>query len=299
MLHRKKSKEQPARQVQEPRQAAPVFSYYSNRNRTNSPVGREKPNTPRAENKHRLAFQLPVILTIAVIVSSLAYLSTLTASPKIVPFVESTPNLLQETSVYEAAAADILDNTILNRSKLTINTDKVASELKQRFAELHEVTVIMPLAGRRPIIEIQPAEPSLIIAAESGVFILNHEGRSVMDARKAPADLVKDIPVLTDETAAPVELGKLALTRDMVSYIDIISKQLSAANIQLESLTLPPIPHELHLRVTGEGYYVKLYTLGDARLQSGAFLAVRDELTKNNQPKEYIDVRLEDKVFFR
>lgn len=277
-----------------------MFSYHSSRNRTGVSVGRENIHNTKAKNKSQLMYHLPVVLTVAVIVGSLAYLSTLTASPKITPYVNATPNLLQEDGVYLSAATEILNSSPLNRSKLTIDTDRVALRLKQQFPELSEVTVIMPLAGRRPIIEIQPADPVLTIAAESGVYVLDSDGRAVMNARKTPAALIDGLPLLRDETGAPVELGKLALTRDMVSYVRNIDEQLKNAEIDVESMTLPAIPHELHLRVKGERYYVKFHTLGDARLQSGAYLAVRDDLLKNNHaPTEYIDVRLEDKVYYR
>lgn len=299
-MRHKNPKEETVRSVSQHRQNAPVFSYYSSRNRASAPVGRNHNHDAKPKSARRLAYQLPAILTAAIILFSLAYLSTLTTSPKIVPYVESTPNLLQDSKVYAAAAADILDDSILNRSKLTIDTDKIAAELKQKFPELAEVSVVMPLAGRRPIIELQPADPALIIAAESGVFILNADGRAVMDARKAPAGLTENVPLLADETATPVELGSLALTKDMVAYVNNVSHQLRSADMEIESMVLPTLPHELHLRVVGEEYYVKLNTLGDARIQSGAFLAVHESLSKQNQlPAEYIDVRLEDKVFYK
>jgi hypothetical protein len=70
--------------------------------------------------------------------------------------------------------------------------------------------------------------------------------------------------------------------------------------VSVSSLTLPKTAQELDLRTKDRPYYVKFYLGGDALLQAGQFLATRRQFdTSNTQPAEYLDVRVEGKIFYK
>jgi uncharacterized Ntn-hydrolase superfamily protein len=56
----------------------------------------------------------------------------------------------------------------------------------------------------------------------------------------------------------------------------------------------------LHLRIEGKAYLVKFNLRGDAREEAGAFLAVKQHLERAGKtPEQYIDVRVDNKTYYR
>ena len=82
--------------------------------------------------------------------------------------------LLRSQAAYQAAADKILDSSIWNRNKLTINTAQLSHQLTLQFPELASVSISWPLLGHRPIIYLQPIAPAVILAASNGAFVLDN-----------------------------------------------------------------------------------------------------------------------------
>lgn len=210
--------------------------------------------------------------------------------------------LLRGRDVYQEAAQDILNDSLANTTKLTINTDKIAQAMEARFPELGQVSVVLPVLGRQPTVHIQTVRPALMLASSrtGGVFLLDDSGRAVMDAAKVTDAVKRDLPVVQDQSGLPVAVGKSALPRDNVSFITEVIGQLKAKNIRVSSLVLPAGVSELDVRVEGLSYMVKFNLRGDARAEAGAFLAVKQHLERENKtPASYVDVRVDNKAYYQ
>jgi hypothetical protein len=54
------------------------------------------------------------------------------------------------------------------------------------------------------------------------------------------------------------------------------------------------------VRLPGQKYHLKFSMLTDPRQAVGSYLAIRDKLAKENAtPSEYIDLRTDEKVFYK
>ena len=277
-----------------------AFSYHANRSSDTSGIGRARPVYKKPSRFSLKA--LPTVLAALAIVYSLGYLFTLETNPRIVVLgPEDRTSLLQDDSVYSEAAQEILENSIFNRNKLTINTDSTAEHLMNRFPELKDVVITIPIASHRPVFELEPALPTLILAsANAGPFVIDAEGRAVVRTEDATSVDQLSLPHVTDESGLELVIGTPVLPQEDITFIANVYKQLKAAKLTISSMTLPPIPNELHVRLKDDKYYVKFNISGDARLQSGALLAVKKELRiKRITPRAYIDVRVKDKVFYK
>lgn len=284
-----------------PRPQSNVFSYYSNRNRSDEAVGRNLNAQPKIRSvKIDWVNHWPMIVAGVALIVSAFFVLTLNPSPKISVKADSVPNLLRDNNVYAEAAAQLIKMSIWNRLKPTIDSQSISNDLKREFPELANVEVVIPLAARRPVIEITPATPALIVAGQQGTFVVDKHGRAVIEVRRAPSAITQKLPILTDDSGAAHELGSLVLSKESANFVQVVRQQLEAAEVEIDTMTLPALPYELHLRLKGEGYYVKFHTLGDARRQSGAFLAVRDHLRQiKATAREYIDVRVEEKAYYQ
>ncbi len=283
-----------------PSQSAPVFSYYSSRNigeQARQPVDR----LASGSNESRWIMSLPSLIAMLIIGISFLYSTSLKTRPALQMHApENKQQLLREPEFYDEAISKILSRSILNRNKLTIDTNKVTSEIESAYPELGEVAIILPLISRNPVVNIYPSQSVLTLLANNGSFIIDEKGRAVLSASEAPSAVRDNLPKVVDESGFEVKRGQIALPREIVSYIQNLFFQLDAKQVKVKNMTLPKISNELHVRLDNEAYYIKFDLQTDSRQQAGAFLAVHELLKADNTvPTEYIDVRIADKVFYK
>lgn len=304
MLRKKKRNETPASRTLPTGQPAksPVFSYYSNRaeREVSAAQGRGNTKLPADSPHHHYLKQIPGIAALLAILVSLGYCVTLDTRPKVALPQGGSSIFLQELAVYEQAAGQILSGSWSSHSKLTIDVQMVRSAMKAQFPELEDVSVTLPLISRRPILSITAADPSVLLTSNDGTYVLDEYGRAILAASEVSSPAMTDLPLLRDESGLDIAVGKSVLPKQTIDYIRTVLAQLGAKGITSETLTLPTLANELHLRVKGQPYYVKFNTVDDPLQAAGTFLAVKEQLEREGQiPQEYIDVRIEERTYYK
>ena len=287
------------------RTPANVFSYYNSRSTAESDKTRR--NEHRASGKTGKSISLswvvytPSILAGLVLVFCMFYVSTLGSTPKVrVVGGENSRKIVSDPDAYESEIRTILERSITNRSKVLIDTDKVAREITEEYPELGDIAVILPLVSRQPIVEIRPTDPLLVLVSNNETFVIDENGRAIAYAEDVDSSVRDTLPVVRDESGVPLERGKAALTSETVALVAEVFGQLAASNVPIQSMTLPTVANELHVRLTDKPYYVKFDLRGEGRLQAGALLAVKEHLeSQKKTPAEYIDVRVPGKAFYK
>lgn len=207
---------------------------------------------------------------------------------------------LRSEAVYAQAAAALLKQSPLNRTKLTVNTRHIARELQSQFPELGSVSVVLPVFGRQPVVKAEPPTPALIISEGGQSYILDTTGRALMTPAEARNTSKLTLPVVTDQSGLPVHIGRVALPGSTTRFITEVAGQMRAAKLTMSSLTLPKGTSELDLRLEGQPYYVKFNLMGNAREEAGAFLAVKQQLEREHKTAAaYIDVRVEGRAYYK
>lgn len=282
---------------------APVFSYHSNRSSDLDVQTRNNKNDVQArQRKHPVwVGYFPSIVSLLIVIAAVCYLTTLAASPRVA--ISTNPNqpaVLQPTQVYEQATAELIKDSIFNRSKITIDTDKIAETLEADFPELGEIIIAIPLIGRRPLVQTNPASPALILVGKGGSFMIDNRGIPVLKANQLASSIKNVLPVVTDSSDTEIKLGEQILTTDKVDFMQTVHTQLKSKKLVVESYTLPAQANELHVRLAGKGYFIKFNTEADARTQLGTYLAVQERLdSEGKSPNEYIDVRVEERAYVK
>ncbi len=308
MRRKKQTPEQNVRQVR-PQQSANVFSYYANR----VPSGDEQrvrrgPEPSTVSRSYRLKIAppqswlsfIPTFITSIAIVVCLFYVSSLSSNAKLQIIGDAKIGLAHEVAEYESGIRKILDNSIENKSKLLINTDKIANQISDSFPELGDVSVILPLVGRRPVVQVQPAAPSIVLTTVEGGFVLDSNGRAMTKAADLESSVRDTLPVVNDESGLSLELGRYAMSKESVTFVQGVAEQLKRKNIQVQTMTLPAIANELHVRITGAPYFIKFNLRGEGRVQAGTYIAIHKKLAQDNiVPRQYIDVRVPGKAYYK
>ena len=254
--------------------------------------------TPRPKRRRYLTKALDWLVVLAVL-GGIVYSLLLQPDPSIV--LNSTA--YHPVEAYRDATAANL-KSLKNRNKLTFDEDSLLSSLKQKFPEISDISVDLPLFGQVPTVHIGIAQPSLMLKSAAGStnaterFIVDSKGTVVGSQSNFPA--IKDLPLINDETGFGAQIGRSVLSLSDVNFILSVIAQAKKANIPIASLTLPKLAQELDLRTTDRSYFIKFYLAGDALAQSGQFLAARKHFDQTKkQPRQYLDVRVSGKVYFK
>lgn len=250
--------------------------------------------------KHRLSHW---VFVAALLVGGFFALS-LDAKPRIsvLPVNSLSATLSQDPSVYENAALRLIKSSPFNRFKPVINTLSLADDLKAEFPELSEVSVRVPLVTRKTIFEVKPSVPTFIIVSKSGIsFVIDENGRAVVElARVKNKESLNGLVFINDDSGLEISTGESVLPREDVEFIRATIYQLESGGQKIMEMSLPQVANELHLRLEGDPYFVKFNMAGDTRIQAGALLAVKQKFQQEAiTPSEYIDVRVEEKAYFK
>lgn len=285
---------------------AQAFSYYAQRSAPQANTGRGQ-TLEAAEMDGSMTkpwyLSRPAITTSAVVVLALVlYLTSLSGNPKIVTLTTNGSGyFLQDTAVYQQAAAKSLGHSLVNRNKLTIDSSAISSDLKKQYPELASATVTTPLVGHQATIFITPYEPSFMLSTvDNKVFLLDTNGRALASNSQITDAHAVHVPTLEDKSGLSISLGTQALPADTVHFITEVLSLLAAAKVGYTQLVLPPSSSELDVYVSGQPYFVKFNLQGDAKLEVGTFLATQERLARDKvTPTQYIDVRVGERAYYR
>jgi hypothetical protein len=290
--------------VTQPLQRGPVFSYANSRSvrpgASSRSISERQQETLRRGPRFPWLKRAPAtvsLLLLAVVAFAILQLSD---NAKVVTAGTTKRQVfLRDHKVYEDAAQRLF-SPLLNSNKLTVNAGGVAADLKKQFPELIAVSVSLPVLGDRPVVYIQPAKPKVILVAQSGMFVLDSNGRALISGNQVPRLDELGIPVVNDQSGLPITVGRAALPKGTVDFIEEVVGQLQASKITITSLAFPAGTNELHARIEGAGYYIKFNLHGQAREEVGAFIAVKKHLeVLKKSPAEYVDVRVENKAYYK
>jgi hypothetical protein len=282
-----------------------AFSYYARRS---TPAGQvDTANLQRAKPplwlraKRFVGSRAAVFGGLAVVIALILANSLLSAAPHVAVESGLGDSVLQSDEVYQQASREILNSSVLNRSKLTINAAKISQDLEERYPEIGHATVTTSFFGHQATIHIQSATPSLILTTSEGQsYIVDEIGRLVLPADRANSAILQTLPHITDQSGLKVKPGQGVVPANTVQFIRVVEAELQAKQLAVSSLTLPANTSELDVRITGLPYIVKFNLLNDARLQSGTFLATKSQLDNEHIiPGSYIDVRVDGRAYYK
>lgn len=301
-MFRRKKKQQPrisSVDVDASKSTRPaMFSYHAKRSQVQGE--RLQPDEALTSKSFARKFwsHLPTILAIFLIVAALSFNLTLTSQPKVVILGDKSKALRGDADVYQKLMQLSLEQSVFYRSKLTMDTNKLTRELKAQFPEFTNLAVIIPIVGRRPVIQVQPATGLFLLQTTKGTYLIDKDGRAILEVKDEKQ--IQNIPTVIDQVGIDVKVGQVVLPTQSLRFIDEILGQFSVKQIAIESMTLPARANELHVKLAGKPYIVKFNLEGDGRQQVGTFLAVQEKLnSEGTVPKEYVDVRVEEKAFYR
>lgn len=279
--------------------SGPVYSYYSSRSEQNS--GGKHRILGRLEKSKIVKWwhHIPSIIASVAIVGSIGYLLALNTNPKIIQSGSNNNMFTWDINTYQIAAHKLFEQSFLNKNKITVNISGISRSLKRQFPELDEVTITMPFFSHRPLVYILSSSPSMVIDNKIGTYILNNRGIVIKNALQVPQMTHMNLPKVTDNSGLDAEVGKGLLQAEDVKFIVVVFEQLSTLKQKIKSITLPTTANELDVAFSNQPYFVKMNMRGDPKEQVGALMAATSKLKQGSRPRQYIDMRVSGRVFYK
>jgi hypothetical protein len=284
-----------------------VFSYYANRSVNDMNLGRssqEEVPKRRSSAYERFVRRVPLIVASFIIIAVAILQLFLSATPKVVVLASSSTSTLfmHDASTYQDAAAQLFGKSLSNRNKLTVDASGISLALVAKFPELSDVSVALPVLGSQPIVYIQPSEPSFVLSAQGGGYVLDSTGRALANAKSVPSSSIASLAKITDQSGLQLRLGDSVLPSTSIDFMQTVLAQLRAQNVSVSQIVLPPAAFEVDMYIKGKPYFIK-FNMEDpngALQQTGTFIAVSQNLSsKGVTPSQYIDVRVDGRAYYK
>lgn len=268
----------------------PSLTYYrSGAAKNKAPQNQTRPERPKA----RLLAGISIYSILGLIIALLVYSLVL----KPYPAVTINSAVYRPAGDYEAAAAKQLKG-LNNQNKLTYDENTLEAYLTKRFPEIETISTRIPLIGQQPKLTIKVSKPRFFLSVKGETFVIS--GQGVVTGRSSDFPGVKGLPVVIDDSGFEAKPGNQVLSARSTVFIAVLTDSLNKKNIKVQSLSLPALPYELHLRTENTPYYTKFFINSEPRQQIGQYLAAREEFfTSGSQPAQYLDVRVPGKIFFK
>ncbi len=285
---------------------AVVFSYYTSRSENTASTGRKDSEQTTGDRPQvvRILRNLPMYVAILGIVISVGYQLGIESRAQLTLIYPESNELsvARPEAAYSQYISKNLRESIWSKTKLTISTDGLEEKIRAEFPEVIDAAVAINFLDRKPVVKLRISQARLIINSPDGVFVLNSQGKAMLPASQLPnaADALAKLPLVTDETNLGINQGQNVLNSDEVAFITEVYNQLAAKGVQTDSISLPPLAYQLNVKPQGVNYFIKFNMLSNARKAAGSYLAVKAKLESDGkQPKEYVDVRVEDRAYYK
>lgn len=284
-----------------------VFSYYASRSPGEDNLQKARNFTRESPDKKNLEFEkerfltnAPTIITGLILFVCLVYITSLSPHANIKITRQKDSLLINDIGSYQSGIDETLKNSLAYRSKLLIDTQNLSQNIVDKYPQLGDVSIELPLIGRRPVVLITPPSPVMILSVSGHGYIVDSNGRVLTDVKNVSSHIKDSLPTLQDESDLTFKPAQYAMSRESAQFISDIFQQLSRQNYQISRMTLPVSANELQIKVSHSQCFIKFDLKGDSRLQAGTFIATEKKLKKDNiTPKNYIDVRVPGKVFYK
>jgi hypothetical protein len=258
------------------------------------------PATPKLDVK-QLGKRFRAVLLVALLLICTINLLQLDTTPRVTIINSSQAYALHPVSTYQTTITNELRGSLLSSNKVTIDTKSLVADLKSRYPEIRDASVVLPLVGHRMNVYIELTQPILLLTTQSQSVIVDNSGHALVTASDVAKLSSFHLPVLVDKSQLQLKVGDTVLSSDAVSFVQTVLAQLAAKHVPINRLELPAGTEELDVYPKGKPYHVKFNLhQTDARLEVGSYLAVKSQLERQGTtPGSYIDVRLAGRAYYK
>ena len=252
------------------------------------------PKLKKKKKKFTFKKFLMILLTI-LIFGSLFYVVVISSLFKVKKIQVTGEQTLTEDSI-RSQVENIVGSSFFNQNILFISADQIDKQLKKDNYQIAS-TKINRIPFNTIKVTITEQKPSIIWKSGNTTSILAEDGRAY--AGQPTEELLKRLPMVIDSTNLPVKAGEKTVPDTFVKFVSDINSALPSNGIKVANYEIQDTTTEIYA-VTNSGYKIRLDTTRPVKEQITDLVTVLDQLKKQNKKVgEYIDLRINGKVFYK
>jgi len=241
--------------------------------------------------------RIPSYIALLCIVVTIFVASILNTTPKI---IIDEDKALYNKQQYIDSASSILKESLFNKSKLTFDSVSFKNKFKNQHPEVNDVNVYIPMTGRQLSIGLSFITPEFLFKPANGnEVVVGANGVVFAQSELVKKSVLQNLMIVTDSAPIKTNNGMAVLLPSDVSFLRSVTEELKVAAIDVVKISLPVGAGEVHITTKQAPYIIKFLLSGDAKQQTGAYLAIKKQAGIINEKTEYIDVRLAERVFVK
>lgn len=216
----------------------------------------------------------------------------------------SDPLNAQESAVYQATIDEYLGENVPLRQSWLLDTTNFKEYIQKKHPEISQATtstltpikdtLTVRIALRKPLYRWQDVAKEARYVDSQGVLF---------SARLSDASQKRLIQI-DDQSGAVLESGSSALSQDVMGLIGALPVEIKSVysnKTEVSKVIIPSSTREVRVALAGGvKYYMKLSTERTLGAQMGELRALLTHLAKKKvTPREYIDLRLQGRAFYK
>jgi len=225
-------------------------------------------------------------LVYAVVVSSLFRVTT----------IRIVGNQTLNEDVLRTQIQSIISGSSLSQNILFVPVDQIDKQLRANNYQIANVSVERNLLNTITV-KITEQKPSILWQSGNTISIITEDGRAYVG--EPNNELKQTLPTVVDTTNLPVKAGEKVVLPSFTSFVNSVNTDLPQKGVEISKLHVEDTTTELVV-TTKTGYIIRFDTTRPYGEQIADLTAVLDQLKKQGKnPAQYIDLRINSKVFYK
>ncbi|HEV2413044.1 MAG TPA: hypothetical protein VGS28_04570 [Candidatus Saccharimonadales bacterium] len=213
--------------------------------------------------------------------------------------LKTIPNI----ATYEQSAASANNLDLAEHFSATLNPSLIASTLESQHHEIANVVVKKSLFDPHPQVFVTLRQPVLIWKTSHDPQAYYVDSSGVTFTYNAYGNDSKLVQV-NDESNVPTTVGSTVTSSQQIAFLgELVGslQSLSSGSVQLSRVVFPQTStREIDVYLVGRSFYAKVDLDSSPVQQAGEIVQAVDYLqTHNSLPSQYIDVRVDGRVFYQ
>jgi len=147
-------------------------------------------------------------------------------------------------------------------------------------------------------IEIAPEMPKLLWQENKEYFLINKQG--IVETQIILSQLQWDLPIVNYSTSTEIIINKKLVPDNFLKFIPEFNKEFrNINNIKINNYIIQNFNSREVWAYTDQGWYIILNTNNNIKIIINNLKNLIEQKFKDEQPQEYVDLRIDDKIFYK
>lgn len=178
-----------------------------------------------------------------------------------------------------------------------LNKDDLTYDLQKKLPLINEVKFDRQLPNVLKV-KVKERTPAFVWKSKNRYYYIDPNGYAYLELEKNEAKS-SNLTVLEDQANVRVKLGGKVVTASFVDFVNALVVNFTPKiKVKIEEIILPKTTLEVRVQ-TSEGWQAYFDTTRSVKVQLNRLSSTLKQITKPREQLKYIDLRLNDRIFYK